>query len=461
MHSQELIKNFLSNPNGNNLVLLCSGLLIIIFVLAFIIFWFLSTRRLKTALTKSRTSHRLDLRTLNQQLEHIEAELHKKNSANERLYHLYAEQKQEIGQLTTLVQQERKQSIEKLSILENAKKELNLQFQSLAHQIFEEKNIAFSSQSKERLDSILSPFQEQLGSFKRRIDDIYHQETKERVSLKQEITQLRDLNLRINKEATNLANALKGDKKVQGNWGEMILEKVLEHSGLRKGLEYTTQGGFRGQDNQLLKPDVVVHLPEGKDIIIDSKVSLVAWEQFVNSDNQGEKEQHFSNHLGAVKAHVLGLGKKDYTNLKGLRSLDFILMFMPIEAAFARAFQADEQLFTLAFSNKIIIVSPTTLLATMRSIENIWRFDHQHRNSEEIAKRAGAIHDKLCGFAEDMEKLGKQIETVNTTYEGAMTKLTRGRGNLIAQTNRFTELGVKAKKALPRTIRETAELAID
>jgi len=451
----------LNKLTGEQLILWAVVLLLLVLTLVLVLLMLLSGKRLKMQLTESKTAHRLERQTLTEQLAGKEAELLRKNELIDKLHHLYAEQKEQIGQLTTLLQQERKQSSEKLIILEDAKKELSLQFQALAHRIFDEKSATFSVQSKEKLHSILSPFQEQLHSFKRRIDDIYHQETKERVSLKQEITQLRDLNHRINKEAINLTNALKGDKKIQGNWGEMVLEKVLEQSGLRKGYEYETQGGFRSRDNKLLKPDVIVHLPEGKDIIIDSKVSLVAWEKYVNSDNREEKREHFRDHLRAIRDHVTGLGKKDYTNLNGIRTLDFILMFMPIEAAFAKAFQKDEQLFSLAFSNKIIIVSPTTLLATLRSIENIWRFEHQHRNSQEIARRAGAIYDKLCSFVEDMEKLGKQIETVNSTYEGAMTKLTMGRGNLIAQANRFTELGIKAKKELPRTIKEVADLELD
>ncbi len=452
---------FFSSLNDDQLLVAVIVLPVLLLALPVILLLAFSVRQLKTKLAGNKTALHLRRQNFSERLMEKDKALLQKNQLIEKLYHSHGEQKELIGKLSTLLTQERKQSSEKLALLEDAKEDLSLQFQSLAHRIFDEKATVFSAQSKEKLQSTLTPFQEQLHSFKRRIDDIYHQESQERVSLKQEIIHLRELNHQVNREAVNLTRALKGDKIIQGNWGEMILEKILEQSGLRKGHEYVTQEGFRNHDNQLLKPDVVVHLPEGKDIIIDSKVSLIAWEKYVNSDERKKKQNYFRSHLAAIKDHVTRLGKKDYTDLKGTRTLDFILMFMPIEAAFISAFQKDEQLFSLAFANKIIIVSPTTLLATLRSIENIWRFENQHQNSQEIARRAGAIHDKLCGFVEDMEKLGKQIETVNSTYEGAMTKLTIGRGNLIAQANRFTKLGIKAKKELSRSIKEGADLKVD
>lgn len=461
LHMLNLMNQLFTDPYYSSIVISGGVILLTGLTLLFLFYRLFSNRTLKTEIAEQRTAHRFEVQSLTQQLEKKEAELRDKNTLLDQLYRNLAQEKQQIGQLATLLQQERKHSAEKLDILEYAKKELGLQFQSLAHQIFDEKNITFSAQSKERLQSILTPLQEQLNAFKKRMNDIYHQETQERVSLKQEITHLRDLNLQINREAVNLTKALKGDNKIQGNWGEMILEKVLEQSGLRKGFEYETQGGFRSHDNKLLKPDVIIRLPDNKDIIIDSKVSLIAWEKYVNCEEKEEKQQHFRDHLDAIRNHLISLGKKDYTNLKGIRTLDFILMFMPIEAAFAKAFQKKEQLFSTAFASKIIIVSPTTLLATLRSIENIWRFEHQHQNSQEMARRAGAMHDKFCGFVEDMEKLGNQLETVHSTYEAAMNKLTIGRGNLIAQASRFNELGIKAKKKLPKTIRERAELELE
>ncbi len=354
--------------------------------------------------------------------------------------------------LATLLKNERSNSREKLHLLGEAREDLRLQFKELAQQIFEEKSERFSKHNKEKLSAILTPFQDQIDSFRKRIDVIHNDETKERSSLKTELHHLRELNQRINAEAINLTRALKGDKKIQGNWGELVLERVLEQSGLRKGHEYDTQGGFRDQENCLLKPDVVLHLPEGKDIIIDSKVSLSAWERFINCEQKEEKANHLKEHLQAIREHINSLSQKDYANLKGIHSLDFVLMFMPIESAYSYAFQENEALFEDAFSKKIIVVTPTTLLATMRTIENIWRYEHQSRNAQEIADRAGSMYNKLCSFVEDMEKMGKQLATCNMTYDAAMNKLTHGRGNLISQANTFTDLGVQVKKSFPKSI---------
>ncbi len=433
-------------------------LLFLILCLPVLLFLLLSARRVKIELNAIKETHHLERQSFLERLEEKNVELDKKNDLINRLHHVYGEQKELIGKLSTLLAQEKKISAEKLELLEKAKNELSLQFQSLAHQIFTENVSAFSSQSKETLQSALSPFQELLNSFKQQIDDTYHRENKERVTLQQEITNLRDLNLKINQEALNLTNALKGDQKIQGNWGEMVLENVLEQSGLRKGYEFETQSGFRNKENKLLKPDVIVHLPNERDVVIDSKVSLVAWEKYVNATSESEKKQHLADHLKSVGEHITRLGRKDYSELSGVRSLDFILLFMPIEAAFALSFEQDEKLFSLAFANRIVIVSPTTLLATLRSIESIWRQERQHRNSQEIAGMAGRIYDKLCSFAEDMEKIGKQLETVSSTYDTAISRLSQGRGNLISQANRLSELGVKAKKELPKTITQQADL---
>jgi DNA recombination protein RmuC len=361
-------------------------------------------------------------------------------------------QKVQSAKLATLIKTERKNAAEKLALLEDAREELRLQFQTLAQEIFEEKSKTFSTQNNEKLSALLHPFQNQLDSFRKRIDTLHLDETRERVSLKSEIHHLRELNQRINEEASNLTRALKGDQKLQGNWGELILERVLEHCGLRKGREYDTQGGFRNAENQLLKPDVILHLPEGKDIIIDSKVSLIAWERYVNCEDETARAPHFKAHVKAIRDHINSLTEKDYTSLKNIRSLDFVLMFMPIESAYVEAFHNDEQLFADALTKKIIVVTPTTLLATMRTIENVWRYEHQNRNAKEIADRAAAMYDKLCSFVEDMEKIGKQLATCTQTYDMAMTKLSQGRGNLLSQADKFTELGVKAKKSLPRNI---------
>lgn len=436
-------------------------LLFLVLALPVLLFSLFLARRAKIELSALKKGHHHERQTFLERLDEKNRELDNKNQLIDKLHQVYGEQKELIGKLSTMLAQEKKITVEKLELLDKAKNELGLQFQSIAHQIFNEKATVFTSQSKETLKSALTPFREQLNSFKQQIDDTYHRENQERGSLRQELMSLRDLNLQINQEALNLSNALKGDQKVQGNWGEMVLEKVLEQSGLRKGYEYETQGGFRNPENKLLKPDVIVHLPGDRDVVIDSKVSLTAWEQYVNATSKKQRKQYLGEHLKSVKDHIIRLGKKDYSELSGLQSLDFILMFMPIESAFSLSFEKDEKLFSLAFANKIIIVSPTTLLATLRSIESIWRLEHQHRNSQEIAQRAGRMYDKLCNFVEDMEKMGKQLETVSSTYETAMSRLSHGRGNLIAQANRFTELGVKANRQLPKNLTQQANLEVE
>jgi len=384
----------------------------------------------------------------------LETQLQNKTSLLESL-------RNEHTALQTRLQEERRSMEEKLGLLRNAEVQLIAQFENLAGRILEEKTQKFTEQNKTQLDGLLAPFRDQLGDFRKKVDDMHIDEVKDRASLRQEIHSLRQQTQQINQEAINLTRALKGDKKVQGAWGEMILERVLEQSGLRKGIEYETQGGFRDADKRLFKPDVIIHLPERKDIVIDSKVSLVAYERYAALDDGAEREVALGEHVQAVRNHVRSLGQKDYANLNGLRSLDFILMFMPIEAAFLLAFQHDEKLFNDAFANQIVIVTPTTLLATLRTIENIWRYERQNENAKAIAEKASTVYDKLRGFLEDLEKLGNQLGAVHKTYDDAMNKLTRGRGNLIRQAESFVELGVKASKSLPRTFLEQADLDAD
>ncbi|MCF8055351.1 MAG: DNA recombination protein RmuC [Desulfocapsa sp.] len=367
-----------------------------------------------------------------------------------------ADEKAAYSELKTRSDEQAKNNEERLKEFHETKNRMKIEFENLANTILEEKTKRFSDQNITNLNDLLKPMREQLGDFRKRVDQIHHEDSKDRTTLQEQISQLNNLNQQMNKEAKNLTRALKGDKKAQGNWGEMILERVLEQSGLRKGVEYETQGGFRNADNHLLKPDVIVHLPEGKDIIIDSKVSLIHYNEYVNGSDEREQQAALKAHVQSVSNHIKALSEKDYTSLKELRSLDFVLMFMPIDAAFMAAFQQDEQLFSTAFENKIIVVTPTTLLATLRTIENIWRYERQNENARLVAGRAGLIYDKLRGFLEDFEKIGKQLDAVHATYDTAMNKLTFGKGNLIRQAESFAELGVKVKKQLPKDIVDMA-----
>ena len=358
---------------------------------------------------------------------------------------------------TTRLEEQKRQNEERLKELVDVKKRMAVEFENLANKILEDKSKRFTVQNKNNLDALLKPMHTQLGDFRERVDKIHHEDSKARSILQERIEQLNTLNQQMNKEAKSLTRALKGDNKTQGNWGEMILEKVLEQSGLRKGKEYEIQKAFRDTENSLLKPDVIVHLPEGKDVVIDSKVSLIHYNEYINADADPERKKALEAHVNSVRKHINNLGSKDYSSLKGLRSLDFVLLFMPIDAAFMAAFQADEKLFNNAFEKKIVVVTPTTLLATLRTVENIWRYERQNENSRQIAGKAGMIYDKLRGFLEDFEKIGKQLDTVHSSYDVAMNKLTLGKGNLIRQAESFVDLGVKVKKEMPKSISDLAE----
>lgn len=366
-------------------------------------------------------------------------------------------EKQET-KLITLLNNEKKHSSEKLRLLESARTELSLQFENLAAKIFEEKSSRFSELNSEKLNAILTPFHQQLDSLKQEINEIYRNDCRERFSLKSEILQLRDLNIQVTQEASNLTNALTSNTKLQGNWGELVLERVLEQSGLRKGVEYETQGGFRDENNRLFKPDVIIYLPDQRNIIIDSKVSLLSWERYVNSESEEDQALHIKELSTAIRDHIKGLSKKDYPGLNGLSSMDFVLMFMPIEAAFRAVCELDDSILVESLKQNVIVVTPTTLLATMRTIENIWQFEHQSKNSLEIARRAGLMYDKFRGFVEEIEKIGRQLATCQSSYDNALLKLSQGRGNLISQAEQLKDLGVQVKKELPRSITEKAEL---
>jgi len=377
---------------------------------------------------------------------------------NRRLLADYNDLKLALREQQIMLAHERQSAAEKLALLEHNRDALKQEFENLANRIFDQKSERFSQQNQSSMDTLLKPFRDQLNDFRQRVETVHTTETRDRQALRSEIKSLQELNRQITEEASNLTRALKGDKKIQGNWGELILERVLERSGLRKGIEYETQGSYRDSDNQLLRPDVVVHLPDNRNLVIDSKVSLVAYQQWVISDEGSARDAALKQHMDAVRNHIRSLSDKDYSQLNGLRSPDFVLLFMPIEPAFVAAFQHDDSLFSEAFERKIIVVTPTTLLATLRTIENIWRYERQSQNARLIAERASAVYDKLRVFVEAMERLGGQLHTAQGSYDSAMNTLTRGRGNLISQANRFVELGVRVKKELPKAVTEQAEV---
>jgi DNA recombination protein RmuC len=393
-----------------------------------------------------------------QELEHGEREARQDMQVlEEKLQATHAQ----LVRAETRLEEQQHYMQEKEEFLRQTRESMQVQFKTLAQEIFEEKGRSFKHENKSGLNEILDPLRSQLQEFRQRIDTIHVTDLKDRTSIRHELEHLRTTSHQLNQEAVNLTRALKGENKFQGNWGEMVLERVLEQSGLRKGYEYDTQVHLRNEENKLLRPDVVVHLPEGKEIVIDSKVSLTAYERYCSAEDTAEQELALKQHVSAVRQHITSLGSKDYADLKGVESLDFILMFMPLEPAFICAVQHAEDLLELSMQQHVVVVTPTTLLATMRTVENIWRFERQNQNAHAIAERAGAVYDKLRGFVEDMEKIGTQITTLDQQYHSAMNKLTQGRGNLISQASRFVDLGVKVKKKIPAGVVERSEIETD
>lgn len=355
---------------------------------------------------------------------------------------------------------ERQRFEEKLAVLEDAREQMTLQFKQLASDILEEKSKRFTQSNEQNIAQILKPLQEKIQRFEKRVEETYVQEAKERYSLAREIKSLQELNARISEDAINLTNALKGDNKAQGTWGEMILETILERSGLVKGREYEVQVSIKTPDGGRSQPDVIVHLPESKDLVIDAKVSLKAYESFCSEDDPERKSELLRQHIQSIRNHVKGLAAKDYQHLGSLNSLDFILLFMPIEAAFSVAAQQDPELFVNAFEKNIIIVGPSTLLTTLRTVQNLWRMAQQNQNALEIANRAGALYDKFVGFIEDLQDVGSKIEAAQRSYDRANNKLQSGRGNLISRAEGLKKLGAKATKQHGREVLQSAELEV-
>lgn len=335
---------------------------------------------------------------------------------------------------------------------EELNKRFNTEFENLANRILDEKSKKFTDQNQKNIEGILKPLRERIKDFEKKVDEKYDTEQKEKASLKGEIKQLIELNKQISTEANNLATALKGDSKKQGNWGELILERVLESSGLIKGEEYSTQQTVYNEEGDRLHPDVVIDLPDEKHIIIDSKVSLVAYEKFVNADEEADRESWLKAHVASVKTHIKSLSDKNYHTAKGIDSPEFVLMFMPIESSFSASIKADDELFNFAWDKRIVIVSPSTLLATLRTVSSIWKQDRQTKNAIQIAEKSGLLYNKFVGFIEDMQKIGSRLNSTRTAYNEGMKKLSEGSGNLVGRAEELKKMGAKANKQLPSEI---------
>jgi DNA recombination protein RmuC len=335
--------------------------------------------------------------------------------------------------------------------IELRQEQLRKDFEILATKILDEKSEKFTLQNKENIKNILNPLQEKIQLFEKKVDDTQKESISMHSSLKEQLLGLKDLNQQMTKEATNLTRALKGDSKMQGNWGELVLERVLEKSGLEKDREYFVQQNFTREDGSRVLPDIVLHLPDNKKMVIDSKVSLTDYERYVNAEDD-ERELYLKAHINSIRRHVDQLSDKKYEDLYDIESPDFVLLFIPIEPAFAVAINADNSIYNKAFEKNIVIVTPSTLLATLRTVDSMWNNEKQQQNAIEIARQAGALYDKFHGLVTDLTGVGKKIDDAKKDYSSAMNKLVEGKGNLITSVEKIKKLGAKAKKALPESI---------
>ena len=374
--------------------------------------------------------------TIRNEKESINIQLTKKEVDFENLWQRNKEQKEEVEKL---------------------QEKFTKEFENLANKILDEKSSKFTEQNKENMKNILSPLQEKIQLFEKKVDDTHKESIDYHAALRQQIVGLSELNAQMSKETLNLTKALKGDSKMQGNWGELILERVLEKSGLEKDREYFVQQSHTNSEGNRVFPDVVINLPDGKKMIVDSKVSLTAYEKYINEEDDSLKNGFLKEHVSSIKRHVEQLGDKNYQDLYQIESPDFVLLFIPMEPAFALALNEDTTLYNKAFEKNIVIVTPSTLLATLRTIDSMWANQKQQENAFEIARQAGALYDKFEGFVADLIKIGKKIDESKVEYQGAMNKLVDGKGNLITSVEKLKKMGAKAKKALPDSILNRAE----
>jgi DNA recombination protein RmuC len=420
--------------------------LIITLIAGFILSWILSSLRFKAETSKVEERSRIlevDKSSIQSDLKGEREKSEKLNSENSKL-------KSDLENLQQRLE-EQKDEIEKLQ------EKFKETFENLANRIFDEKGKKFTEQNREKLDEILNPLRDKISDFEKKVEETNKESIRGHASLREQLSMLKDMNQQITQEAKNLTEALKGQSKTQGNWGEFILESILEKSGLVKGNQYVVQESLTSESGRRFQPDVIIKLPENKSIVIDSKVSLVAYEKFVSSEDENQKALALREHINSIRSHIKNLNSKNYQNLYQLESLDFVLMFMPIEPAFALAVQNDQSIFNDAFEMNIVIVSPSTLLATLRTISSIWRQENQNRNALEIAKQSGDMLDKFTAFVEDLLSVGKGLISAKDNYDKAMNKLVEGRGNLVNRAEKIKELGAKASKQLPPSIINRAD----
>ena len=356
--------------------------------------------------------------------------------------------------LSTQLKAEQQQGAEKLALLEQAKEHLSLQFKELANQILEDKSKRFTDQNQKNIKHLLDPIQHQLREFKDQVEKTYYQENKDRSALASQVKQLMELNTQLSDDAKNLTSALKGQSKIRGDWGELILERILESSGLRKDQEYTVQKSHTREDGSRAQPDVIINLPEDKYLVVDSKVSLNAYLEYAEAEDEAQRTAASKRHMASIKGHIKDLSSKNYQALYGVKSLDCVIMFIPVESAFMLAISCDAALWQEAWNKNVLLVSPTTLLFVIRTVAHLWRQEQQNQNAQDIAKRGGLLYDKFVNFVEDLEDVGKRIRMTQESYNKACTKFYDGTGNLIRQAEMLRDMGISPKKSLPANIVE-------
>ncbi|MCK9413385.1 MAG: DNA recombination protein RmuC [Prolixibacteraceae bacterium] len=391
---------------------------------------------------KSKSLAEQQISTLSKDFAEVKTELAAERQKNEASIRLLTTSMAELDHA-------KKQLNDKAVELEQIQKRLTIEFENVAHKILKEHSAEFTTLNQKNIGDILSPLKEKISTFEKKVEESYEKSLRDQTDLKAELKKLQELNAKIGNDAQNLTNALKGDVKKQGNWGEVVLERVLERSGLTLGREYEREVVDENSDGKQIRPDVIIHLPDKKHLIVDAKVSLIAYERLVNEASDELRVQHLADHLKSLRSHIKMLSDKHYPTAKNLNSPDFVLLFLPIESSFSIAIQEDQELFNYAWDNKVVIVSPSTLLASLRTIASIWKQENQTKNALEIASLGASLYDKFVNFIQDLEKVGKGIDTAQANYANALNKLHTGKGNLVRTSERLKDLGIKTQKSLP------------
>lgn len=420
-------------------------------------------KRISDAANIARSEGQVELALLNErltaaaeELKRLRSELADSEQQRETLRQQMETSRNEFTRISTNLDAERRQNDEKLALLNDAREQLSNQFKALANEILEEKSKRFTEQNRTNIGQLLEPLKVKLTEFQGKVEEVYVQEGKERSALAAQVKHLMELNRQLSDDAHNLTRALKGSSKTQGNWGEMILEKILESSGLRKGHEYDVQESHIRDDSSRAQPDVIIHLPEERHIVIDAKVSLNAYEEYVNAEDDAGRDMAFKRHITSVRGHIKGLSEKNYHDIHGVKSLDFVLMFIPVEPAFMLAISQDNEMWQDAWKRNVLLVSPSTLLFVVRTVAHLWRQEQQNRNAQEIARRGAELYDKLVGFVEDLKGIGNRLDQARGDYDKAYGKFVGGKGNVIRQAELLKVLGVKPGKTMPADVLDDA-----